>query len=65
MAKKWVDHGKDWMIFLQDTNALALKAIPSVLGVSRKFNFEMNSVTVPRKPGESMGAICKLVDLVN
>jgi len=33
--------------------------------VSRKFNFEMNSITVPRKPGESMGAICKLVDQVN
>jgi UDP-sugar pyrophosphorylase len=39
-----------------------MKTIPSVLGVSRKFNFLMNSVTVPRKPGEAMGAICKLVD---
>jgi hypothetical protein len=26
-------------IFIQDTNALALKAIPSVLGVSRKNNW--------------------------
>ena len=62
VAKKWLDAGKDWMIFIQDTNALALKVIPSVLGVSRKFNFEMNSICVPRKPGESMGAICKLVE---
>mmetsp|Transcript_33923 Transcript_33923/g.24966 ORF Transcript_33923/g.24966 Transcript_33923/m.24966 type:complete len:364 (+) Transcript_33923:268-1359(+) len=62
VAKKWAQMGKEWMLFIQDTNALALKAIPSVLGVSRKFNFEMNSITVPRKPGESMGAICKLVD---
>lgn len=54
--------GKEWMIFIQDTNALALKALPSVLGVSRENNWEMNSVCVPRKPGEAMGAICKLVN---
>jgi UDP-sugar pyrophosphorylase len=50
------------MIFFQDTNALALKTLPSVLGVSRKNNWEMNSIAVPRMPGEAMGAICKLVD---
>ena len=61
IAAKWRDMGKEWMMFIQDTNALALKAIPSILGVSRKNNWEMNSVCVPRKPGESMGAICKLV----
>jgi len=54
--------GKEWMVFIQDTNALALKAIPSILGVSRKNNWQMNTVCVPRMPGESMGAICKLVD---
>jgi UDP-sugar pyrophosphorylase len=36
IAKKWRDIGKEWMVFIQDTNALAMKAIPSVLGVSRK-----------------------------
>jgi UDP-sugar pyrophosphorylase len=50
------------MIFFQDTNALALKTLPSVLGVSRKNNWEMNSIAVPRMPGEAMGAICRLVD---
>ena len=49
------------MVFIQDTNSLALKSIPSILGVSRANNWEMNSVCVPRKPGESMGAICKLI----
>lgn len=62
VAEKWKNLGKEWMVFIQDTNALALKAIPSVLGVSRKNNWLMNTVCVPRKPGESMGAICKLVD---
>jgi UDP-sugar pyrophosphorylase len=61
VAKKWLEMGKEWMIFFQDTNALGLKVIPSVLGVSRKNNWEMNSVCVPRKPGESMGAICELI----
>lgn len=60
--KKWLDLGKQWLVFIQDTNAPGLMTIPSVLGVSRKFNFEMNSITVPRKPGQAMGAICKLVD---
>jgi len=61
VAKKWCDLGKEWMVFIQDTNALACKAIPSCLGVSRKHNWEMNSVCVPRRPGEAVGAICRLV----
>merc|ERR1712228_706098 len=61
IAAKWRDLGKEWMMFIQDTNALALKAIPSILGVSRKNNWEMNSVCVPRRPGEATGGICKLV----
>ena len=38
------------------------RAIPSVLGVSKQHNFELNSITVPRKPKEAVGAICKLKD---
>ena len=53
--------GKDWMVFIQDTNALAMKALPSILGVSRENNWKMNSICVPRMPGESIGAIVKLV----
>ena len=61
VAAKWRDMGKEWMMFIQDTNAPALRTVPSILGVSRQNNFVMNSVCVPRKPGEAMGAICKLV----
>lgn len=39
VAKKWKDMGKKWMIFIQDTNALALKAIPSIIGVSAENNW--------------------------
>lgn len=62
VAAKWLGLGKKWMLFIQDTNALALKVIPSILGVSALNDFQMNSVCVPRKPGESMGAICRLVN---
>ena len=57
--------GKEWMIFFQDTNALALKAVPTVIGVSKENNWLMNSICVPRMPGEAMGAICRLVDEQN
>ena len=39
VAKKWKEMGKEWMVFIQDTNALALKAVPSILGVSRENNW--------------------------
>ena len=39
VAKKWLDMGKEWMVFIQDTNALALKAVPSILGVSKESNW--------------------------
>lgn len=61
VAAKWRDAGKEWMMFIQDTNAPALRVVPSILGVSRANNYEMNSVCVPRRPGEAMGAICSLV----
>lgn len=62
VAQKWLAMGKEWMIFIQDTNALAMKAIPSILGVSAENNWQMNTVCVPRMPGEAMGAITRLVD---
>lgn len=40
---------------------LAFKAIPAALGVSVRRQLVMNSLTVPRSPGEAAGAICKLV----
>ena len=53
--------GRKHVIFFQDTNVLAFKAIPAALGVSIRRNLAMNSLTVPRSPGEAAGAICKLV----
>jgi UDP-sugar pyrophosphorylase len=61
-ASKWNAEGRKWIVFFQDTNGLVSRSIPAALGVSSKNNFALNSLTVPRKPGEPVGGICKLVN---
>ena len=60
LADKWAKEGRKWVFIFQDTNPLSFRALPSVLGVSKSRGFELNSITVPRKPGEAIGAICEL-----
>jgi len=60
LVKKWNEEGKKWVVFFQDTNPLVFKSITAVLGLSKQNNFEVNSIVVPRKPGEAVGAICTL-----
>lgn len=62
LAQKWKGQGKRWLGFLQDTNGLVFRAFPAAIGVSKKLDLDVNSVTVPRKPGEAVGGICKLVN---
>ena len=59
-AAKWLAAGRKWVVFFQDTNALVFKAIPAALGVSRRSGFDVNSLCVPRKAKEAIGAITKL-----
>eukprot|EP01068_Selenidium_serpulae_P002980 Selendium_serpulae@DN2804_c0_g1_i1.p1 len=65
VANKWKKAGFRWIVFFQDTNGLIFNAWPSTIGTSKKENFFMNSVSVPRKPGEQMGGICRLVKKVD
>mmetsp|Transcript_32712 Transcript_32712/g.63830 ORF Transcript_32712/g.63830 Transcript_32712/m.63830 type:complete len:646 (+) Transcript_32712:54-1991(+) len=60
LAKKWASEGRKYLMFFQDTNGLVFHAAPAAFGVSVTEEFEVNSITVPRKPGEAVGAICKL-----
>ena len=46
-------HRKEWLLFFQDTNPLPFRSLCAVLGVSAKNGFVMNSVAVPRIPGEA------------
>mgnify|MGYP003927302185 FL=1 len=59
-AKAWQDKGVKWVVFFQDTNGIIFRALPSVLGVSKKNDMDVNSVCVPRTPGEAVGGLCKL-----
>lgn len=60
LAKQWAQEGRKWVVFFQDTHALAIRKIPSLLGVSAKEEFMMNSMSIPRRCGEATGAICHL-----
>ena len=60
LVKQWNNEGRKWVIFFQDTNPLIFRSLPAVLGLSKKNNFEVNSIVVPRKLGEAVGAICTL-----
>jgi len=59
-AKKWVDEGRKWLLFFQDTNTLYFAHFLATLGVSAEKGFAVNLVSVPRKAKEAVGAVCKL-----
>ena len=60
-VKEWISKGKKYLVLFQDTNILAFNCIPSAIGSSVKLNLDINSICVPRKPKDAIGAICKLV----
>lgn len=60
LARRFQEEGKRWLVFFQDTNALFYRGALATLGVSAEQGFAMNSVSVPRKPKDAMGAIAKL-----
>ena len=62
LAQKWLDEGKTYMIQFMDTNALAFNCVLSTIGVSVKYNYDVNSTFVTRRAQEKIGALCKLTD---
>jgi UDP-sugar pyrophosphorylase len=59
-GNKWLSQGIRHVVFFQDTNGVVFNAIPAALGVSVCNEFEVNSITVPRRAGEAAGGIVKL-----
>jgi len=49
------EQGYKWLYFFQDTNALSFKAVVATLGLSAVHDLDMNTMAVPRKPGEACG----------
>jgi UDP-sugar pyrophosphorylase len=60
IAQRWLNEGKKWVMFIQDTNPFPFKAFASALGVSKRNAFAMNFLGVPRIPKESMGGVARL-----
>ena len=60
LVTKWLSLGKKYFVLFQDTNVLAFNCIPSALGASVKLALDINSICVPRRPKDAVGAICKL-----
>mmetsp|Transcript_6451 Transcript_6451/g.11349 ORF Transcript_6451/g.11349 Transcript_6451/m.11349 type:complete len:704 (+) Transcript_6451:148-2259(+) len=60
IAEGWAQEGREWVFFLQDTNALVINSVLPALGVSSARGFHMNSICIPRKAKEEAGAITAL-----
>ena len=65
VIEKWQKMNKKWVVFFQDTNILVFNCIPSAIGVAKRENYVVNSITIPRKPGDAVGGICKLTNSEN
>jgi len=63
LARRWRDReggGVRWVAFFQDTNALVFRALVPALGLSAEKGLDVNSVAVPRRAKEAIGAIATL-----
>ena len=60
-VKQWIKEGKKYMVQFMDTNILAFNCIPSSIGATIKFGYDINSIVVPRRPKDAIGAICKII----
>lgn len=61
LADKWCKEGRQYIVFFQDTNALCFTVTIAAVGVSLALGLEINSIAVPRKAKDAVGAITKLV----
>eukprot|EP01024_Parvocaulis_polyphysoides_P033643 TRINITY_DN2987_c0_g4_i1.p1 TRINITY_DN2987_c0_g4~~TRINITY_DN2987_c0_g4_i1.p1 ORF type:complete len:397 (+),score=64.00 TRINITY_DN2987_c0_g4_i1:93-1283(+) len=60
LVQKWKRQGIKWVAFFQDTNGLVFKGLVASLGASYFKDFDMNSIAVPRKAKEAIGAIASM-----
>lgn len=62
LPQRWKQANKRHILFMQDTNVLAIYGFPSLLGVSVSSHLDFASLGIVRKPGEKVGSICRLQD---
>ena len=60
LARKWDAEGRTHLVFFQDTNALCFTVTIAALGASVEHGFHVNSICIPRKAKDAVGAIARL-----
>ena len=60
LAAEWAAAGLAWVCFFQDTNGQVFRALPAALGVSAAAGYDVNSLAVPRRAREAIGALTRL-----
>lgn len=61
LAARFASQGVEQLVFFQDTNSLIFCVLAATLQASRQQGFVMNSIAVPRRAGEAVGGIARLV----
>ena len=59
-AEKWLNYGIEYVAFFQDTNGLCFYTLAATLGVTLSLDLYVNSLTIPRKAKQAVGAITRL-----
>ena len=62
LPQQWKKANKRHILFMQDTNILAIYGIPSLHGDALSNRLDYASLGIVRKPGEKVGSICRLQD---
>ena len=62
LPQQWKRINKRHIIFMQDTNILAMYGFACLLGLSVSNHLDFTSLGIVRKPGENVGSICRLQD---
>jgi UDP-glucose 4-epimerase len=60
IAKKWLAAGVEHVVFIQDTNSLAMKSVPFAVAETARLGLDMATVCIPRSPGSAIGCIVDL-----
>ena len=61
LPQKWMNvYRKRHVLFMQDTNILAIYGFATLVGLSTVNHLDFTSLGIVRKPGEKVGSICRL-----
>eukprot|EP00759_Apiculatamorpha_spiralis_P016353 PhF_6_TR22577/c0_g1_i1/m.32171/K12447/USP; UDP-sugar pyrophosphorylase len=60
IAAKWHQSGIQNIVFIQDTNSLAMRCLPFTLGTAASQKQDMTFMCIPRTPGSAIGCVVRL-----